>query len=413
MLQPVRGTKDLLPDDFRAHAHVIATAKEIVERFGFQEMATPIFEFSQVFNPIGETSDVISKETYTFLDRNGESLTLRPEGTAPVMRAIISNGLTQQTPLKYFYAGPMFRYDRPQKGRYRQFYQIGVELVGIATPQADIETIASAHEIIKALNLQDAIALQVNSLGDAESRTAYKTILVEYLQDHKDQLSEDSQNRLQRNPLRILDSKDPSDQRLIATAPSYQDSLTPASKEFFEHVLEGLSLLNIPYEITPTLVRGLDYYCHTAFEFVSTQLGAQGTVLGGGRYDGLVKALGGTDLPGVGWAGGVERLALLAELSLAAPRPVVLIPLGEAENKIALKIAHELRSHGFYVEQGYSGNMSKRLKKADTLKARHVIILGENELKNDSVLIRDLDSGSQDLVNLHSIVDYFKIRKAA
>lgn len=410
-LQPVRGTRDLLPETFYQLATVIQCAKDVTETYGFQEMATPIFEFSQVFAPVGETSDIITKETYTFSDRNGESLTLRPEGTASVVRAIISNGLTQQTPLKYFYAGPMFRYDRPQKGRYRQFHQIGVELIGPHQSQADVETIASGYQILDRLGLTEAITLEINSLGDQESRQAYRTVLVGYLQDHKEALSEESKDRLERNPMRILDSKNEGDKKILEKAPSYKESLTPSSLGFFEEVLDGLELLKIPYAVNPKLVRGLDYYCHTAFEFISSRLGAQGTVLAGGRYDGLVKSLGGPDLAGIGWAGGVERLALLANPVYSPRHPIVLIPLGDEAQKMALQIAHALRKMGLYVEQGYSGNMSKRLKKADKQNASHVVILGEEELAKKAVLIRNLDSGTQDLVNLDAIGDYFSTKE--
>ena len=413
MLQPVRGTRDLLPDEFRRHAHILNLSKKVTETYGFREIATPIFEFSKVFDPVGETSDIITKETYTFKDRHGESLTLRPEGTAPVVRSVISNGLAQQAPLKYFYGGPMFRYDRPQKGRYRQFHQIGVELIGVQSPQGDIETIAAAYDVLKELGLIEKITLHINSLGDQKSRETYGSVLLAYLETYKTSLSQDSQDRLRRNPLRILDSKDPGDQEIIKSAPSYEKSLTSESMSFFQDVLEGLENLKIPYERSPTLVRGLDYYCHTAFEFISTHLGSQGTVLGGGRYDGLMKALGGSDLPGIGWAAGIERLAMLADLPPLDARPIVVIPLGEAEEKRALQIAYALRQEGYYVEQSYGGNMSKRLKKAHKLKAEYGVIMGEDEATKESALIRNFDTGVQDLVNLQSIGTYFKTRKTS
>ena len=413
MLQPVRGTKDLLPDDFRQHAHVIQVSKRVCETYGFLEMSTPIFEFTKVFSPVGETSDIISKETYTFEDRNGESLTLRPEGTAAVVRSVVSNGVAQNAPLKYFYAGPMFRYDRPQKGRYRQFTQIGVELIGAAQPQADIETIASGYQILKELGLADKVTLEVNSLGDKESRENYRKVLVEYLEGYKNELSAESQDRLTRNPMRILDSKNEGDKKIVAGAPSYQDSLNQESKDFFNQVCEGLDLLKIPYTVNPKLVRGLDYYCHTAFEFISTELGAQGTVLAGGRYDGLVKSLGGPDLAGIGWAGGVERLAILANLQIPAPRPIVMVPLGDKAQEVALYLAQVLRDEKEYVEHGYSGNMSKRMKKADKLKARFAIIIGDDELDKGKALLRNLDTGVEDLVNLSTVEILNYIRKGS
>jgi len=403
----VRGTKDLLPEALRQHTQVIETARDVCEKYGFFEMSTPIFEFTKVFTPVGESSDIISKETYTFEDRNGESLTLRPEGTAAIARAVVSEGLSQNAPLKYFYEGPMFRYDRPQKGRYRQFTQIGVELIGAAQSQADVETIASGYQVLRKLGLADKVVLEVNSLGDKGSREVYKSILVEYLQDYKESLSQESQDRLIRNPLRILDSKNEGDKKIVEGAPSYQDSLNQESKDFFGEVLGGLDTLKIPYKVNPKLVRGLDYYCHTAFEFISIELGAQGTVLAGGRYDGLVKALGGPDLAGVGWAGGVERLVLLSGFQIPAPRPIVVIPMGEEQYKVALWLSQLLREKGLYVDQGYSGNTSKRLKKADKLNAEYVIIIGEEELKQHSVIVRNLDSGIQELVHLNSIGSYF------
>lgn len=407
-LQPVRGTKDLLPEECLFHNRMTHRVRQICETYGFFQMATPIFEFSQVFKPVGESSDILTKETYTFQDRNGETLTLRPEGTAAVVRAVISNGLTQQTPLKYFYAGPMFRYDRPQKGRQRQFTQLGCELIGISSPQGDIEVLSLAHRVLEALHLKDPVTLEINSLGDAQSRATYGKGLVEYLQDYKTHLSEESQKRLKENPLRILDSKDPGDAEIILKAPSYADALTPEAQDFFAQVREGLDMLGIPYTLNPRLVRGLDYYTHTAFEFVSKSLGAQSTVLAGGRYNGLMKALGGPDLPGIGWAAGLERLALLSTYQDPMPRPLVVIPVGdESMEKLALQVSDTLRRAGHYVEQGYGGNLTKRLKKAHKLKASYVIILGEEEKKSHEALIRDLDRGTQDRVNLKTLSDYF------
>src|SRR5467141_2704722 len=285
-LQSVRGTQDLLPDAARRHRRVIETARAVAELYGFAETATPIFEFTEVFElPIGETTDIVSKEMYTFTDRGGEEVTLRPENTAGVVRAVLSNGLTQATPLKFFYCGPMFRYERPQKGRFRQFHQIGVELLGVAQPQADIEVIALGQRILKALGIADRIVLELNTLGDPESRTAYRDALVGYFSARVSELSEDSRRRLERNPLRILDSKDPGDQRIAIEAPNFASYLNEASLDFFARVRDRLA---IAYRLNPRLVRGLDYYTHTVFEFVTTDLGAQGSVLAGGRYDGLV-----------------------------------------------------------------------------------------------------------------------------
>src|SRR3954466_14654703 len=304
-LQPARGTQDLLPEIARRHRRVSQAARAAAELYGFAETATPIFEFTQVFTrPIGEHTDIVSKEMYTFTDRGGEEVTLRPENTAGVVRAVLSNGLTQSTPLKFFYSGPMFRYERPQKGRFRQFHQIGVELLGVAQPQADIEVIALGHRILKGLGIADRVVLELNTLGDPESRAAYRGALVDYFSSRVSELSEDSRRRLERNPLRILDSKDPADQRINSEAPDFEQYLNEASREFFGGVRDGLDALGIAYRLNPRLVRGLDYYTHTVFEFVTTDLGAQGTVLAGGRYDGLVGGVGGAGGPGGGWGGG-------------------------------------------------------------------------------------------------------------
>ncbi|HEY9536701.1 MAG TPA: histidine--tRNA ligase, partial [Kiloniellaceae bacterium] len=310
-LQPVRGTRDILPDEMRRHRVVVETARALAARYGYHEMATPVFEFTEVFKrTLGETSDVVTKEMYTFSIGDGEQVTLRPEATAGVARALISGGLTQSLPLKVFYNGPMFRHERPQKGRYRQFHQIDVELLGVSEPLADVEIIALGADILAALGLGEHTTLELNTLGDLESRKAYRAALVDYFSAYQDKLSADSRDRLVRNPLRILDSKDQGDRKLIEGAPLFGDYLNQQSRDFFARVLEGLDLLGIGYTLNDRLVRGLDYYTHTAFEFTTTALGAQGTVLAGGRYDGLVETMGGPSVPGIGWAAGVERLSL-------------------------------------------------------------------------------------------------------
>ncbi|MCC6471226.1 MAG: histidine--tRNA ligase [Alphaproteobacteria bacterium] len=395
-LQPVRGTHDLFPADMRRHRAVIDTARAVAERYGYGEIATPIFEFTEVFQrTLGETSDVVTKEMYTFTDRGGETITLRPEYTAGVARAFISGGLQQQLPLKVFCHGPMFRYERPQKGRQRQFHQIDIELLGVAQPQADIEVIALGWDILLELGLADRCVLELNTLGDSASRAAYRTVLVEYFQAHRDKLSKDSLDRLERNPLRILDSKDEADRRIVAGAPSFQAHLNAASKDFFATVTAGLESLKIPYRLNPLLVRGLDYYCHTAFEFTTQALGAQGTVMGGGRYDGLIEIMGGPPTPGIGWAAGIERLATLIAEPPAPPRPIAVVPMGEAAEAKAQAIAQGLRRAGLAVELGYSGNLKRRLQRANRVNARAAVILGEDELKRSAAAVRDLDSGDQ------------------
>lgn len=409
-IQPVRGTHDLLPDDYRRFVHIIGTAREVARLYGYREMATPIFEFTELFaRGIGETTDVVSKEMYTFQDRGGESLTLRPEYTAGICRAFISNGeLGQQLPLKVFAAGPMFRYERPQKGRQRQFHQIDIEVLGAPEPGADIEVISVAADILDRLGILDRCVLKLNSLGDPESRTAYRKVLVDYYSAHIDRLSEDSRARLQRNPLRILDSKDEGDKAINANAPSFADHLNEASRDFFAAVQDGLGAAGIAFDIDPGLVRGLDYYTHTAFEFVTTHIGAQGTVLGGGRYDGLIAELGGPPTAGIGWAGGIERLMMLCNEPDPLPRPVVIAPLGAAAESKALGIGRELRRRGIAVEQDYRGNMKRRMQRANKLNARAALIIGDDELANGVVQLKDLDSGAQREVPFDALVEALK-----
>jgi histidyl-tRNA synthetase len=406
-LQPVRGTQDLLPAQMRRHRAVSETAQSVAERYGFEEMATPIFEFTEVFErPIGETTDIVSKEMYSFADRGGENITLRPENTAGVVRAVLSNALTQSTPLKFFYSGPMFRYERPQKGRFRQFHQIGIELIGVAQPQADIEVIACGARILAELGILERTELELNTLGDTASRHAYRAALVAYYDAHLADLSEDSRRRLERNPLRILDSKDEGDIRVNQGAPPYSDYLNQASQDFFAAVRRGLDAIGIAYRISPKLVRGLDYYCHTAFEFVTRDLGAQGTVMGGGRYDGLVGVMGGPETPGVGWAAGIERLAMLVAEPAGLARPIAIVPVGDGAELPSLRLAETLRCAGFVIDQGYSGNVGRRLKRANKIAARAAILLGEDELKNAAATVRDLDSGEQITVPLGSLEDH-------
>ncbi len=405
-LQPVRGTHDILPEQSARHRHVIATGRAIAEKYGFGEIATPIFEFTEVFKrTLGDTSDIVTKEMYTFLSRSGEQITLRPEGTAGVVRCLISQGLSQRLPLKLFYQGPMFRHERPQKGRLRQFHQIGAELLGVAAPLGDIEIIALAVHILDALGVLEKTTLEINTLGDAESRKAYRDVLVDYLNEHRDRLSEDSRDRLERLPLRVLDSKDEGDRRIIADAPVMHDYLTGAAADFFAAVRAGLDGLGVAYELNPRLVRGLDYYCHTAFECTTRELGAQGAVLAGGRYDGLVAAMGGPATPGVGWAAGIERLSMLIDAPPGPDRPIAVIPVGAAAESAALKLTQELRRDGFTVDLGYGGNLSRRMKRANRLHARCAVLLGEDELERDAVTVRDLDTGEQEEVPLPRLKD--------
>lgn len=406
-LQPVRGTHDLLFDDYRMQAHIIEMAHHVAHTYGYHRMATPIFEFTPVFaRSMGETSDVVSKEMYSFDDRGGESLTLRPEYTAAICRAFLSNGQHQNVPFKVFAAGPMFRYERPQKGRQRQFHQLDLELIGVAEPSADVEILAVGADVLDALGVLEHCVLKLNTLGDPDSRNAYRTALIEYFSDHKDKLSEDSLNRLERNPLRILDSKDKGDQALVADAPVFGDYLNAASQDFFGHVLAGLDALGIGYELDNRLVRGLDYYTHTAFEFVTDALGAQGTVLGGGRYDGLIEQLGGPSTPGIGWAAGIERLAMLANQPAAPAKPVAMVPMGERAEALALQLGRSLRWQGLIVDQAFKGNVGKRMKRADKIGASHAIVIGDTELNTGVVQVRDLAKGEQTEIAIDRVGDY-------
>jgi histidyl-tRNA synthetase len=405
-LQPVRGTHDILPDEMRRYRAVIDTARRVAALYGYEDMATPIFEFSEVFKrTLGDTSDIVTKEMYTFTDRGNEQITLRPENTAGVARALISGGLARHLPLKYFYSGPMFRYERPQKGRLRQFHQTGIELLGIAQPEGDVEIIATGAAVLRALGILERAEIELNTLGDGESRAAYRRVLVEYLADHQGALSEDSRLRLERNPLRILDSKDEGDRRIIAGAPSYSDHLNQASRDFFAAVTDGLDNLGLAYRLNPRLVRGLDYYCHTCFEFTCAELGAQNTIIAGGRYDGLVQQMGGPPTPGVGWASGVERVAMLIGETPAALRPIAVIPAGDAARRPAAALAESLRRDGLPVELGFGGNLGKRLKRANKLNAAAAVLLGDDELAQGAVTLRDLDSGSQELVSLAALTE--------
>jgi histidyl-tRNA synthetase len=395
-LQPVRGTQDLLPDMARRHRHVRETAFRLAQLYGFDEVDIPIFEFTEVFaRPIGEHTDIVAKEMYSLKDRGGEDLSLRPEFTAGLARAVLSNSLTQSTPLKFFASGPVFRYERPQKGRYRQFHQIDAEILGVAQPQADIELIALARRILDALGIGERVVLELNTLGDSGSRAGYRDALVAYFSARRSELSEDSLRRLEVNPLRILDSKDPGDIRINEDAPAFDGYLNDVSRDFFTAVRSGLDRLGIEYRLNLRLVRGLDYYTHTVFEFITTDLGSQGTVLAGGRYDGLVELMGGPQMAGVGWAAGIERLALLIDEPTKPARPIALVPLGEAGEKLALGMAETLRGAGLPVDLGYSGNLSRRMRRANRVNARAAVLIGDDEVARNVVTVRDLDSGEQ------------------
>jgi histidyl-tRNA synthetase len=403
-LQPARGTHDLIGDEQRRFHRVVEVARLVAATYGFDEWQTPIFEDTGVFaRTLGETSDVVMKEMYTFNDRGGDSLTLRPEGTAGVCRALVTNGLTQSLPQKIFYAGPMFRYERPQKGRYRQFHQIGLELIGPAEPLADAEVIACGWNILSALHIADDTVLELNTLGDKESRDAYRTALVAYFAEHQGSLSQDSLSRLQRNPMRILDSKDEADRRIVADAPTIAAYLTDAARSFYDKLQNHLTRFRVPFVENPRIVRGLDYYGHTAFEFVTTRLGAQGTVMAGGRYDGLVAEMGGPPTPAVGWAAGIERLAMLMDAAPPALATIAVIPIGDAAEAVAIEILQTLRANGIRAEMAYRGNVKRRMERANRTGARAAIILGDDDIANGVAQFKDLTTGAQEAVPIANL----------
>ena len=402
-IQALRGTRDILPEEVGYWQKVEAIAQQILNRAAYQEIRPPIVEQTDLFERgIGEATDVVGKEMYTFLDKGERSVTLRPEGTAGVVRAFIEQGLHAQGGIqRLWYKGPMFRYERPGAGRQRQFHQLGVEVIGSADPRADVEVIAIATDILQTLGLKD-LTLNINSVGNFEDRPRYRQALVDYLTPYKEELDPDSQERLTRNPLRILDSKDKRTQEIVATAPSILDYLGDYSRQHFNKVQQLLTDIGIPYKLNPCLVRGLDYYTHTAFEIQSDDLGAQATVCGGGRYDGLVQELGGSPTPAVGWAIGLERLILLLQQLSEPPRPVLDfygVSRGEAAEAQALQLAQKLRQAGFAVELDLSGSaFGKQFKRADRSGAVACLVLGDAEAENKTVNLKWLKSGEQQAI---------------
>ncbi|MEI6380826.1 MAG: histidine--tRNA ligase [Cyanobacteriota bacterium ELA615] len=399
-IQALRGTRDILPAEVGYWQLVEDTARQILSRALYQEIRSPLLEQTDLFvRGIGEGTDVVGKEMYSFSDRSGRQITLRPEGTAGVVRAYVEHGLDKIGGIqRLWYQGPMFRYERPQAGRQRQFHQIGLELLGSGSPRADVEVIALASDILRALGLKD-LSLQLNSIGDRDDRQKYRLALLDYLLPLEQELDSDSKDRLRRNPLRILDSKDPKTQEIARNAPSILDYLSKESLLHFEQVQYLLTELGITYQINPSLVRGLDYYTHTAFEIQSADLGAQSTVCGGGRYDGLVGELGGTDTQAIGWAIGVERLVLL--LKELRPLPGLepdfyIVSKGEKAEAQALKIAQILRSNNLKVELDLSSSaFGKQLKRADRSGAPIALILGDEEAQNQTVKLKWLKSAQE------------------
>jgi histidyl-tRNA synthetase len=404
-VQPVRGTQSLLHEDADRLAAVVAAFDKVRRLYGFRRVEVPTIEQTAVFaRTIGETTDVVSKEMYSFEDRGGESITLRPEFTAGICRAYLSEGWQQYAPLKLATHGSAFRYERPQKGRFREFHQLDAEIIGAGEPQADVELLAFADQLLKELGIEGTI-LKLNTLGDPQTRAAWRDALFEHFRGHAAGLSDDSQARLERNPLRILDSKAHQDWPIVDSAPVIDDFLTAEAADFFGKVTAGLDAAGIAWERAPRLVRGLDYYRHTAFEFVTDRLGAQGTVLAGGRYDGLIEALGGPHTPAVGWAAGIERLAMM----IGAPEPekprVVIVPLGDRAQAEAQRILAGLRREGVAAEMAYRGNVKKRLSRANESGAAYALIIGDDELDRGEAQLKDLASGEQRSVSLDLLLE--------
>jgi histidyl-tRNA synthetase len=394
-VQPVRGTQSLLHEDADRLATVVAAFDRVRRLYGFKRVEVPTIEHTAVFaRTIGETTDVVSKEMYSFEDRGGESITLRPEFTAGICRAYLSEGWQQFAPLKVAASGSAFRYERPQKGRFREFHQLDAEIIGAGEPQADVELLAFADQLLKELGIEGAI-LKLNTLGDPETRSAWRDALYEHFRAHASTLSEDSQARLERNPLRILDSKAHQDWPVVDGAPVIDDFLTSEAADFFEKVTTGLDAAGIKWERASRLVRGLDYYRHTAFEFITDRLGAQGTVLAGGRYDGLVEALGGPHTPAVGWAAGIERLAMMIGRPAAESPTAVIVPLGERAETAGQRLLAELRRAGVSADMSYRGNMKKRLSRANDAGAAYALIIGDVELDSGEVQLKNLATGEQ------------------
>ncbi|WP_309602145.1 histidine--tRNA ligase [Sphingomonas sp.] len=403
--QPIRGTQSLLGEDADRFHAVIAAFDRVRRLYGFKRVEVPVIEPTAVFaRTMGETTDVVSKEMYSFDDRSGDSITLRPEFTAGIARAYLSEGWQQYAPLKVATHGPAFRYERPQKGRFRQFHQLDAEIIGAGEPQADVELLAFGAQLLAELGIE-GVTLKLNTLGDVESRDRWRAQLVEHFASHRADLSEDSQARLEKNPLRILDSKDARDKPFAASAPPMV--LTAEAEDFFAAVRAGLDAAGVAYELDSHLVRGLDYYRHTAFEFVTDQLGAQGTVMAGGRYDGLIEQLGGPHTPAVGWAAGIERLAMMiGELPGVEIIDASVIPLCPPAEAKAFETLTALRNHNISADMAFRGNVKKRLQRAVSAGASFAILIGDEELALDEVSVKHLHSGKQVSVSVSELTNY-------
>jgi histidyl-tRNA synthetase len=406
--QPVRGMQSLLGDEADRFHAVVAAFDRVRRLFGFKRVEVPVLEPTAVFaRSLGETTDVVSKEMYTFEDRSGDSVTLRPELTAGIARAYLTEGWQQHAPLKVATHGPAFRYERPQKGRFRQFHQLDAELLGAAEPQADVELLCFADQLLAELGLGETVVCKLNTLGDPATRAAWRDALHEHFSWHRASLSEESRDRLDRNPVRILDSKSHADWPIVDSAPVIDDFLTSEASDFFAAVTAGLDSAGVRWERAPRLVRGLDYYRHTAFEFVTDALGSQGTVLAGGRYDGLIESLGGPHTPAIGWAAGIERLSMMIAAPTIEAPVAVLVPMGPAAEQAAIGLMAGLRRQGLAADMGLKGNMKKRMARAAASGASFAIILGDSELESATAQVKDLQTGEQRAVAfdmLHAVL---------
>ena len=410
-LDSPRGMKDLFDKEFQLHSYIIDIAREISTLYAYKGASTPVVEYTKVFDrTLGNTSDVVSKELYSFLDKSDKSIALRPEFTAGIMRAFISHGLQKKLPLKLFSHGPVFRYDRPQTGRQRQFYQINYEYIGSSSPYSDAEIIRLANHLLQELNIHDGIILELNSLGCKNSRASYQIALLDYFDRYKNDLSEDSKKRLSKNnALRILDSKNENDKKISLGAPFISNYYTQESRKIFDKVLGYLNTLNVNYTINPRLVRGLDYYCHTTFEFKTTKLGAQGTVIGGGRYDYLCELMGGPPTASVGFASGVERLAFLMLLNkhqIKQSIPVYLIPIGEECENYMIQLADNLRSKRIIVSIELKGKIQKRIEKALKNNANYIVFAGLEEIKNNSFKLKILNKREEMTLSVQNLIQF-------
>jgi histidyl-tRNA synthetase len=407
--QRIRGTQDIWGEAADRFQRVVEAFERVRRLYGFGRVEMPVFEATEVFaRSIGETTDIVSKEMYSFEDRGGDSLTLRPEFTAGICRAFLSEGWQQLAPLKIVTHGPAFRYERPQKGRYRQFHQLDAEIIGSGEPAADVEIVAMGAQLLDELGISERVRLKLNTLGDPQTREAWRSALVDYFRGHRTRLSEESRARLDKNPLRILDTKEHQDWPIVDASPVVDDYLTAEASDYFAKVTAGLDAAGIEWSRDPRLVRGLDYYRHTAFEFVTEDLGAQSAVIAGGRYDGLIESMGGPFTPAVGWAAGIERLGMLIE----APQPrgldAVLVPLGEAAETAALGLLATLRRAGICCDMAWRGNMKKRMQRASASGARYALIVGEDELARGEAAMKDLATGEQRSVALDRLADALK-----